>query len=71
MLKKNRKKSYEIWQNHHVCYDPEVKCRITRTEHFFCGRLQPYFKARGISKGMIACFKYWIKNYKLNKESIK
>ena len=65
-MRKRKKKSFEIWQGHHITYEPELIVLITRTEHFFSGRLQPYFKARGISKGMKELFKWCIKNYRTN-----
>lgn len=68
MAKKKKKRSYEVWQNHHILYSPELIVRITRTEHFFAGRLQAYFKARGISKGCIRLLKWCCKNYSINKE---
>lgn len=71
MLKKDRKKSWQIWQKHHLSYEPEITCRITRTEHFFIGRLQKYWEARGISKGIIQGLKWCFKQYKINKEPKK
>jgi hypothetical protein len=68
--KKDRKKSYQIFQNHHITYKPEYTVRITRTEHFFCGRMQRYWEARGITKGMREWLRHCAKTstYKLNKE---
>lgn len=71
MLKKDRKKSWQIFQGHHITYTPEYIVRITRTEHFFIGRMQRYFEARGITKGMKEALKWCCKNYKLNKEVAK
>jgi len=69
MLKKDRKKSWEIWQGHHLEYEPEKVVRITRTEHFFCGRLESYAKARGLSPGFCEALKYYIKKFKENREN--
>jgi len=66
--KKNRKKSWEIWQTHHLEYEPEIITRVTRTEHFFLGRLDTYFKARGISRGMKIAFRHMAKKYRVNME---
>ena len=33
----------EVWQKHHICYEPEVVVRVTRAEHFFITRLS-WFK---------------------------
>lgn len=73
MLKKDRKKSYQIFQGHHITYKPEYIVRITRTEHFFCGRMQRYWESRGITKGMREWLKYCAKpsTYKLNREPKK
>ena len=67
MLKKDKKKSWQIFQKHHLEYGPEPKektVRITRTEHFFCGRLESYAKARGLSPGMCEALAYYIQKYK-------
>jgi len=84
-LKKDRMKSWQIFQGHHVSYpccdkpvigeldlcvnckktfNPEIIFRITRTEHFFAGRMERYFKYRGMTPGMAKTLKYYCKKFK-------
>jgi len=63
-LKKDRKKSWQIMQTHHLEYDPEITVRLTRTEHFFCGRMDSYGKARGFTEGFIHALQYMSEKYK-------
>jgi hypothetical protein len=69
MLKKDRKKSYQIWQGHHAQYDPPVIFRITRMEHFLIGcRAQKHWFKYGMSNGCWKLLKWVRKNYKVNQE---
>ena len=73
MLKKDRKKSYQIWQGHHAQYKtenlPDIIFRITRMEHFIIGcRAQPHWFKHGMSDGCWKLLKWIRKNYKPNKE---
>jgi hypothetical protein len=63
LKKKDRKKSFEIIQKHHLSYVPEKTVIVTRTEHFFCGRIESYGKAHGFSKGFCEALDYYSKKY--------
>lgn len=63
-MRKRRKKSWEIIQVHHLSYEPEVTVKVTRTEHFFSGRLNSYGKARGFTPGFCKALRYMIKQFK-------
>ena len=67
-LKKDRKKSWEIWQNHHLSYNPEITTRITRMEHWFARNLQRSGMKRGLSRGMHKVFRYLMKICPINYE---
>jgi hypothetical protein len=65
--RKKRMKSWEIFQRHHLEYGPEPAervVRITRTEHFFAGRMENYAKARGLTPGFCEALLYYIQKYK-------
>ena len=64
MPRKRRKKSWEIRQRHHLSYDPERIVIVTRTEHFFCGRMDNYGRAHGFSPGFCRALKYMVGKYK-------
>jgi len=64
--RKRRKRSYEVWQKHHLEYGPkppERVVQITRTEHFFCSRMEAYAKAHKLSKGMCEALEYYCQKY--------
>jgi hypothetical protein len=43
MKKKRRKKpKKEVWQKHHITYDPEWIEEVTRAEHFYITRLNRF-----------------------------
>jgi hypothetical protein len=54
-----------------MSYEPEILARITRTEHFFAGRIDSYAKARGLSEGFLKTIEYYGKKYKRNEEPPK
>jgi len=63
-MRKRRKKSWEIMQKHHLEYEPEIVVVVTRTEHFFCGRMDSYFKAHGMTPGMGKALRYMVRKYR-------
>jgi hypothetical protein len=62
-LKKDRKRSWQIFQIHHLEYEPELTVRLTRTEHFFCGRIEAYAKAHGLTPGFSGAMSYYYEKY--------
>jgi hypothetical protein len=62
--RKRRKKSWEIIQTHHLSYEPEITAIVTRTEHFFAGRMDNYGKAHGFSPGFCRTLRYMIKKHR-------
>ena len=72
VFKKDRKKSWQIFQNHHLVYPDEgeeLTVKVSRTEHFFLGRITPYAKAHGLSSGFLKSIKFLRKKYKRNKKT--
>lgn len=64
-MRKRKKKSWEVIQRHHLEYAPvELTVKITRTEHFFCGRMESYAKAHGFTYGMCRALRYMAKKYR-------
>jgi hypothetical protein len=65
--KKIKKKSWQIWQKHHLEYSPpapeEIIVKISRTEHFFASRIEPYAKAHRLTRGFLKTIKYYGKKY--------
>lgn len=80
MPRKRRKKSWEIWQRHHLEYGIpdmfgnivlEKTVKITRTEHFFLTRIESYAKAHRLSPGMHKGLRYLCKKYPLVISKVK
>lgn len=69
--KKSNKRKYKGSPNkvveHHISYEPEIKVKILRKEHFIITRLN-WFKPP-ISRGFIKVLRNWIRENK--KEAVK
>lgn len=68
-MRKKKKKSWEIFQNHHLIYPEEGEektVRITRTEHFFAGRIEMYAKAHGLTPGFVQSIRFYYRKYGAN-----
>ncbi len=63
-----RQKRKEIWQTHHLRYEPELTVRVRRSEHFFITRLS-WFKE--LSAGAKRAIRFILVNKPTKKTPIR
>lgn len=66
-----KKKSWQVWQNHHLRYPEEGEeyvVRLTRTEHYWAGNIERYARKHGLSWGFVRSIRFYFRKYGENKE---